>query len=146
MEDYGCSGNTWESVIWPIRPYINWPCVLPDSYLYSLLLHKLFILPMSAMYLVPTCLNLCSHLKNSGGKHWRDTDSGLVGCTHVGLLTKTDIVKWATPPPIKATTILHTLWISTTVKPSQIRTADSIRHVPWALVKQADLHFQHFHY
>lgn len=33
---------------------------------------------------------------------------GLVGSTHVGLLTKTDIVKWATLPHIKATTILHT--------------------------------------
>lgn len=77
---------------------------------------------------------------------WETQTSGLVGSTHDSLLTKTDIVKWNTPPTIKATTILHTLWISTTVKPSQIRTAESIRRVPWALVKQADLHFQHFHY
>lgn len=34
--------------------------------------------------------------------------SGFVESTHVGLLTKNDTVKWATPPHIKATTILHT--------------------------------------
>lgn len=38
----------------------------------------------------------------------RQKPSGLIESTPVGPLTENDIVKWATSPPIKATTIFHT--------------------------------------